>query len=63
MEGLAFRDSSARGRLRYPYGSRTPRSPRRQDDDGLHARPQSRRPRRRQPCRPLGGRRFVPRAI
>jgi hypothetical protein len=52
--------SSARGRLRYPYCSRTPRSPRRPDDDGLHARPQSRRPRRRQPCRPLGGRRLVP---
>ena len=54
-----LRDSSARGRLRYPYGSRTPRSPRRPDDDGLHARPQSRRPRRREPRRPLSGRRFV----
>src|SRR5437899_12532063 len=55
-----LRDSPARGRLRYPYGSRAPRSPRRADDDGLHARPQSRRPRRGQPCRPLGARRLVP---
>ena len=55
-----LRDSPARGRLRYPYRPGAPWPPRHPDDDGLHARPQPRWPRGRQPCRPPGGLRLAP---
>ncbi len=47
------RDAPARVGLRHPDGAGAPRPLGREHDDGVHARAQSRRPRRREPARRL----------
>ena len=52
-----LRNPSPRGRVRYPHGAGVARTPRCGDDNDLHARPQPRRSRRREPRRPPPGHR------